>query len=534
MPTTPDGMFLQQQNSYSLDDILANIATGQLDEGGNAMFYDLKGNSQWNPLFGLPAGLTFGTDGPRYQGQDIRSGALRQELERMLGADGYTANLYTGGPRQDDHRLLTQGSNNQQLSDFHFSSRGSTFSKYAVPLIHAAIAAMGAATLGPALGLTGEAAAAGASTGAGEAGAYSLGNASLAAPAAETGAYGLGNAALGNTGTVGFGAGGTGAGLSVPAGTWGGIGAAGSTAGIGALSSLPADLSLGGASGTTSTGQGLYGGAAGSSGGSGAGLAATPGAGLQLSGTGATGGALGTGSVSNGALNMDTLRRINQARNLVNQVSGMVGGPPSAGGGGGAPGIALGDYEAPQGKMYRAPDAYTGSREGASSAVNFDDAAQAAVFGYGDTPEYWVPRMASGGAVKPNCFITEAVMAATGEGDDAKELEVLRAFRDEFLLQDPEYAELVAEYDAIAPLVVEALNKREDAKEIYEFLADEFIEPAVEAILEDELDEALRLYAAMISFVQPLVDDEAMSVPEQAAVEQLGADAAAVAGEVNV
>lgn len=184
-----------------------------------------------------------------------------------------------------------------------------------------------------------------------------------------------------------------------------------------------------------------------------------------------------------------------------------VGRTESAPRDGSVPGQAIGAYSGSRGgRRYQGLDDYTGSRAGASSAVNFNDASRA-LFGYGKQHEFWVPEgMKAGGQVKQKgCFITEA-MAADGKTDDAYELEVLRAFRDDYMLQEPELKELVEEYEEIAPAVVREIRQREDADVLFRFIGSEYLKPAVKAIEEDELDEALRLYAAMLAFIQVFTD----------------------------
>ena len=100
------------------------------------------------------------------------------------------------------------------------------------------------------------------------------------------------------------------------------------------------------------------------------------------------------------------------------------------------------------------------------------------------------------------CWITEAVMS-TGGQDGGPELETLRQFRDTVLAATPQGQALVAEYDAIAPIVVESIMAREDALQIFQEIDAQYIVPAVAAIQKGDNQAALQIYAQMIAKVTP-------------------------------
>lgn len=106
------------------------------------------------------------------------------------------------------------------------------------------------------------------------------------------------------------------------------------------------------------------------------------------------------------------------------------------------------------------------------------------------------------------CFITEATMAGLGvQDDEAEPLQVLRFFRDKVLAGTPQGQAMIQEYEDIAPLVVEAVESRPDAMEIFKKLYTDFIAPAVEAIKAQNFPLALQIYAAMIAAVTPLAQE---------------------------
>lgn len=152
-----------------------------------------------------------------------------------------------------------------------------------------------------------------------------------------------------------------------------------------------------------------------------------------------------------------------------------------------------------------------------------------------------------GGAIGGGgCFITEATMAGLGvQDDEAEPLKVLRFFRDEVLAKTPQGQAMIQEYEDIAPLVVEAIESRPDAMEIFKKIYTDFIAPAVEAIKAQNFPQALQIYAAMIAAVTPLAQ-EAMDAEDamegemqqasepQEAMQQMGDHAGIVAQSPQV
>lgn len=73
-------------------------------------------------------------------------------------------------------------------------------------------------------------------------------------------------------------------------------------------------------------------------------------------------------------------------------------------------------------------------------------------------------RLSSGGG----CFLTTACCQYKGLSDDCSELTTLRSFRDNHLLQSNEGRDLVEEYYRIAPKLIEKIEQRPNAGDIYE------------------------------------------------------------------
>lgn len=66
------------------------------------------------------------------------------------------------------------------------------------------------------------------------------------------------------------------------------------------------------------------------------------------------------------------------------------------------------------------------------------------------------------------CFVTTACVTSKGLPDDCYELETLRGFRRDYVLQLKGGVELNEEYKKIAPIIVANINRRNDSQKIYD------------------------------------------------------------------
>ena len=92
------------------------------------------------------------------------------------------------------------------------------------------------------------------------------------------------------------------------------------------------------------------------------------------------------------------------------------------------------------------------------------------------------------------CYLTTACVEARGLPDDCEELTILRDFRDNWLKKQPGGAEEIAEYYATAPRIVAEVNKRADAREIWNGLYDLLVAPCVQMIQAGAMEQARALY----------------------------------------
>jgi hypothetical protein len=98
------------------------------------------------------------------------------------------------------------------------------------------------------------------------------------------------------------------------------------------------------------------------------------------------------------------------------------------------------------------------------------------------------------------CFITTAVARAEGKADDCHELTTLRWFRDSYMLATPARATKVETYYRIAPGIVRRLDARPDAPELYAYLRETFIAPALAAIASGDFPLADATYSSMVAW----------------------------------
>jgi hypothetical protein len=69
---------------------------------------------------------------------------------------------------------------------------------------------------------------------------------------------------------------------------------------------------------------------------------------------------------------------------------------------------------------------------------------------------------------KGGCYITTACVRARGLPDDCEELEAFRAFRDGYVVLQLDGEQVLRDYYATAPAVVDAIDRAPGRKEVYE------------------------------------------------------------------
>lgn len=100
------------------------------------------------------------------------------------------------------------------------------------------------------------------------------------------------------------------------------------------------------------------------------------------------------------------------------------------------------------------------------------------------------------------CFITTAVCEYFNKEDDCYELTTLRRFRDGWLKNQYDGAELIKEYYAIAPKLVEQLNSSSIKDEIYNKLWTQYISVCLNLIKEEKYQECKIKYIEMVDYLK--------------------------------
>jgi len=100
------------------------------------------------------------------------------------------------------------------------------------------------------------------------------------------------------------------------------------------------------------------------------------------------------------------------------------------------------------------------------------------------------------------CFLSTACIKAKGLPDNCYELNTLRKFRDEYLRHTEEGRDLIEEYYAIAPKIIENIDKEADAINIYDNLYNELVMASIRLINENQLESAKNHYINIVNFLK--------------------------------
>ena len=108
----------------------------------------------------------------------------------------------------------------------------------------------------------------------------------------------------------------------------------------------------------------------------------------------------------------------------------------------------------------------------------------------------------AGGFKKKLCYITTAVCEHQNKPDNCYELEILRKYRDHYLMQTEDGRAIVNEYYDIAPVLVMIINMQNDADKIYQHIHEQYLLPCISYIEEEKNEECCDLYMQMVRSLQ--------------------------------
>lgn len=96
------------------------------------------------------------------------------------------------------------------------------------------------------------------------------------------------------------------------------------------------------------------------------------------------------------------------------------------------------------------------------------------------------------------CYITTAVCSSLGAGDNCRELNEFRAFRDNWLADAPDGKAKILEYYLFAPMIVQAIDQSGQAQKEYRRIWDEHLVPCLREIRSGRQDDCARDYEKMV------------------------------------
>lgn len=112
------------------------------------------------------------------------------------------------------------------------------------------------------------------------------------------------------------------------------------------------------------------------------------------------------------------------------------------------------------------------------------------------------------------CFLTTACMRYKMETfkDNCYELDLLRKFRDIFVSEED-----IEHYYNIAPIIVSAINEKENGNEVFNSIYENIIMPCVKSIEEGDYDSAYNRYRNSVivleeEFARPMLENKLVKV----------------------
>ncbi len=97
------------------------------------------------------------------------------------------------------------------------------------------------------------------------------------------------------------------------------------------------------------------------------------------------------------------------------------------------------------------------------------------------------------------CFVTTAVCQGLHKPQDCRELNLMKRYRDEYLLNLEEGDALIREYYDIAPTIVKRIAREASPEEKYLYLWNTYISKCVAFVEKNENEQCRHLYEAMVS-----------------------------------
>ncbi|MFM2029063.1 MAG: hypothetical protein RL517_254 [Pseudomonadota bacterium] len=108
------------------------------------------------------------------------------------------------------------------------------------------------------------------------------------------------------------------------------------------------------------------------------------------------------------------------------------------------------------------------------------------------------------GAHNSGCFITTSVCQSLGKEDDCSELQILRAFRDDYVASVPDGKREIEHYYKVSPLIVNNINALPNRDAVLSLINEKHLKPAIELILNGRNHEAYLRYKRMVNDLEEI------------------------------
>jgi hypothetical protein len=103
------------------------------------------------------------------------------------------------------------------------------------------------------------------------------------------------------------------------------------------------------------------------------------------------------------------------------------------------------------------------------------------------------------GIINPlGCYLTTACVAVMNLPDDCFELTMMRRLRDAYVVKLPDGEKVIADYYACAPVIVDVIESRDDADEIFVNIHRLYIVPCAWLVQAGKMEAAYALYSALV------------------------------------
>lgn len=96
------------------------------------------------------------------------------------------------------------------------------------------------------------------------------------------------------------------------------------------------------------------------------------------------------------------------------------------------------------------------------------------------------------------CYVTTAVCKSLNKPQDCKEIRLMKKYRDEYLTDQADGAQVIREYYDIAPTIVKRIDKEDAPDEKYRYLWEHYLKFCIAMIESGQYEECRKTYEQMV------------------------------------